>query len=175
MATETRPSAAAELSLLPKERPLAAEMRTWLEEALTRLPPDQRAIVMGVEPQGVIAFDHATVLPALVENAQSGITAAMVAAREATNQAIVDANTVKTKRKQAYLAEVANNLFVGLERALKPNAPLLLNKFKASYPQGGAYVKYHDGKRAWDALEAMLRSLRISIHNPCLRVRGPLS
>ena len=127
-------------------------MRTWVEEALTRLPPDQQAIVMGVEPQGVIAFDHATVLPALVENAHSGITAAMVAAREATNQAIVDANTVKTKRKQAYLAEVANNLFVGLERALKPNAPLLLNKFKAAYPQGGAYVKYHDGKRAWDAL-----------------------
>ena len=57
MANEIRPSAAAELTLLPKERPLAAEMRSWLEDALTRLPPDQRALVMGVEPQGVIAFD----------------------------------------------------------------------------------------------------------------------
>ena len=91
MANEIRPSAAAELTLLPKERPLAAEMRTWLEDALTRLPPDQRALVMGVEPQGVIAFDHATVLPSLVENAHTGITAAMVAARDAANQAITDA------------------------------------------------------------------------------------
>ena len=91
MANEIRPSAAAELTLLPKERPLAAEMRSWLEDALTRLPPDQRALVMGVEPQGVIAFDHATVLPSLVENAHTGITAAMVAARDAANQAITDA------------------------------------------------------------------------------------
>ena len=36
------------------------------------------------------------------------------------------APAVKVKRKDAYLAEIGNNLFVGLERALKPNAPLLL-------------------------------------------------
>ena len=66
---------------------------------------------------------------------------AMVATREVAIQTIVDANAVKAKRKNAYLAEVANNLFVGLERALKPNAPLLLNKFKQAYPQAGAYAK----------------------------------
>ena len=48
MATEVRPSAAVELTLLSKERPLAAEMKAWVEENLTRLPPDQRALVMGV-------------------------------------------------------------------------------------------------------------------------------
>ena len=61
----------------------------------------------------------------------------------------------RTRRKNAYVAEVANNLFVGIERALKPNAPLLLNKFKKDYPQAGAYARYHDGQRDWEALEAM--------------------
>ena len=32
MATEVRPSAAVELTLLSKERPLAAEMKAWVEE-----------------------------------------------------------------------------------------------------------------------------------------------
>ena len=49
---DVKPSAAAEMTLLPKERPLVAEMKAWAEENLTRLPPDQRALVMGVEPQG---------------------------------------------------------------------------------------------------------------------------
>ena len=53
MAAEAKPSDAAELTLLPKERPLAADMKAWLEDNLTRLPPDQRALVMGVEPQGL--------------------------------------------------------------------------------------------------------------------------
>ena len=44
---------------------------------------------------------------------------AMVATREVAIQTIVDANAVKAKRKGAYLAEVANNLFVWLERALR--------------------------------------------------------
>ena len=126
MATEAKPSAAAELTLITKERPLAAEMKAWVEENLTRLPPDQRALVMGVEHQNVISFDPATVLPTLVENAGAGITAAMVAARDAAIQTIKDANEIKRKRKEAYLAEVTNNLFVGIERALRPNAPLLL-------------------------------------------------
>ena len=150
MATEAKPSAAAELTLITKERPLAAEMKAWVEENLTRLPPDQRALVMGVEHQNVISFDPATVLPTLVENAGAGITAAMVAARDAAILSIQDANEIKRKRKEAYLAEVTNNLFVGIERALRPNAPLLLNKFKTAYKQGGAYAAYHDGKRAWD-------------------------
>ena len=68
MAAEVNPSNAAELTLLPKERPLAADMKAWLEDNLTRLPPDQRALVMGVEPQGLIAFEAATVLPALVHD-----------------------------------------------------------------------------------------------------------
>ena len=38
----------------------------------------------------------------------------MVASRDATNQAITDANAKKAKRKDAYVAEVANNLFVGI-------------------------------------------------------------
>ena len=107
-------------------------MKAWVEENLTRLPPDQRALVMGVVHQNLISFEPATVLTTLVESSAAGITAAMVAARDATIQAIVDANEIKRKRKEAYEAEVANNLFVGIERALKPNAPLLLNKFKAA-------------------------------------------
>ena len=75
-----------------------AEMKAWAEENLTRLPPDQRALVMGVEPQGLIAFEPATVLPSLVVDATTGITAPMVAVRAAAIQAIVDANTVKLKR-----------------------------------------------------------------------------
>ena len=153
--TDVKPSAAVEMTLLTKERPLVSEMKAWLEDNLTRLPPDQRALVMGVEPQGIYAFEPATVLPTLVVDAGTGITAPMKAARDAANQAILDANAVKAKRKAAFMAEVANNLFVGLERALKPNAPLLLNKFKKAYPQGAPYAKYNDGARAWAALEAM--------------------
>ena len=133
-------------------------MKAWVEENLTRLPPDQRALVMGVVHQNLISFEPATVLTTLVESSAAGITAAMVAARDAAIQAILDANEIKRKRKEAYEAEVANNLFVGIERALKPNAPLLLNKFKAAYPHGGGYAAYHDGKRAWDALAAMGRA-----------------
>ena len=94
MAAEVRPSAAAQLTLLPKEMPLAAEMKAWVEDNLTRLPPDQRALVMGVEPQGVVAFEPATVLPPLVYDAATGITMPMVAARDAAIQAIVDSNTI---------------------------------------------------------------------------------
>ena len=79
MVAEVNPSNAAELTLLPKERPLAADMKAWLEDNLTRLPPDQRALVMGVEPQGLIAFEFATVLPALVHDATAGIAMAMAA------------------------------------------------------------------------------------------------
>ena len=111
---------------------------------------------MGIDPQGVIAFEPDTILPTLVE--AGTVTAAMVASRDATNQAITDANAKKAKRKGAYIAEVANNLFVGIERALKPNAPLMLNRFKKAYPQAGAFAAYHDGKQAWDALAAMGRA-----------------
>ena len=67
--TEVKPSAAVEMTLLTKERPLVSEMKAWIEENLTRLPPDQRALVMGVEPQGIHAFEPATVLPTLVVDA----------------------------------------------------------------------------------------------------------
>ena len=82
MTSEIKPSAAAELTLLPKERPLAAEMKAWVEENLTRLPPDQRALIMGIDPQGVIAFEPDTILPTLVE--AGTVTAAMgIAAKKA--------------------------------------------------------------------------------------------
>ena len=78
--TDVKPSAAVEMTLLTKERPLVSEMKAWIEENLTRLPPDQRALVMGVEPQGVYAFEPATVLPTLVVDvAGTGITAPMKA------------------------------------------------------------------------------------------------
>ena len=81
--TDVKPSAAVEMTLLTKERPLVSEMKAWLEDNLTRLPPDQRALVMGVEPQGIYAFEPATVLPTLVVDAGTGITAPMKAARDA--------------------------------------------------------------------------------------------
>ena len=40
--TDVKPSAAVEMTLLTKERPLVSEMKAWIEENLTRLPPDQR-------------------------------------------------------------------------------------------------------------------------------------
>ena len=46
--TDVKPSAAVEMTLLTKERPLVSEMKAWIEENLTRLPPDQRALVMPV-------------------------------------------------------------------------------------------------------------------------------
>ena len=70
-------------------------------------------------------------LPALVHDAHTGITMAMVATREVAIQTIVDANAVKAKRKNAYLAEVANNLFVGLERALTAQCPAAAQQVQA--------------------------------------------
>ena len=102
MAAEVKPSNAAELTLLPKERPLAAEMKAWLEDNLTRLPPDQRAIVMGVEPQGLIAFEAATVLPPLVYDAGTGVTMAMVANRAVA----IQPNLVNKETNKAWGVEI---------------------------------------------------------------------
>ena len=66
MATEVRPSAAVELTLLSKERPLAAEMKAWVEENLTRLPPDQRALVMDVLSRHTSALGTELALPSAI-------------------------------------------------------------------------------------------------------------
>ena len=56
--TDPKPSAAVELSPLLKERPTAAEAKAWHEENLPKLPPDQRALILGLTPRGAIKFDR---------------------------------------------------------------------------------------------------------------------
>ena len=74
---DVKPSAAAELTPLLKERPSAAEAKAWCEDNLPRLPADQRAAILGLTPRGALQYDADPVPAALLESA--GATATMVA------------------------------------------------------------------------------------------------
>ena len=143
-----KPSAAVALPLFAKERPLASEVGEWIDAAKPLLPADQRALVDGFEPRALIAYRLATLPGALVESTSTGITAAQVAAREASRLAIQDANATKGAQKSAHESEIKEALFNSLQTALKPKAPLLLDKLERDHKQTGAYVGRFDGVAA---------------------------
>ena len=112
-AADPRPSAAVELSPLLKERPTAAEAKAWCEENLPKLPADQRALILGLTPRGAMNYDAAPVPVALSLDPSNGISATMVAQRDAARFTIQGENAQKAKMLLAYNAELSNNLFTG--------------------------------------------------------------
>ena len=150
---DVKPSAAAELTPLLKERPSAAEAKAWCEDNLPRLPADQRAAILGLTPRGALQYDADPVPAALSES--TGATATMVAQREATRFTITGSNATKAKMLESFNAELSNSLFTSIELAAKTNAPLLVKKLKRDHPQGGGFAGYYDGVAAWKALVAM--------------------
>ena len=112
---ELKPSAAVELTPLLKERPTAAEAKAWCEDNLPRLPADQRALILGLTPRGALQYDADPVPAALVADPSTGVTAVMVAQRDATRFSIQGANALKAKMLATYDAELSNNLFTSIE------------------------------------------------------------
>ena len=155
---DVKPSTAAELTPLLKERPSAAEAKAWYEDNLPRLPADQRAAILGLTPRGALQYDADPVPAALSES--TGSSATMVAQREATRFTITSSNVTKAKMLESFNAELSNSLFTSIELAAKTNAPLLVKKLKRDHPQGGGFAGYYDGVAAWKALVA--RPCRIS-------------
>ena len=72
----------------------------------------------------------------------------MVSQRERERLAINDANQLKTKLREAHKSEIRENLFVSLQLAFKPNAPLFLNKLETDHKQGAPYASRFDGASA---------------------------
>ena len=138
------------LPLFPKERPLASEVSDWLDASKPLLPPDQRALIDGLEPRAFLSYRHATVPAALI--ASEAVTGASIAARDALRMSIQDTNVLRTNQKAAHDSEVRDTLFISLQMALKPNAPLFLDKLETQHKQGGSFASRYDGVGAWNAI-----------------------
>ena len=76
----------------------------------------------------------------------------MVAQRDRERLTIDDANQLKTRLRQAHESEIRENLFVSLQLAFKPNAPLVLHTLEAAHKQGAPYASRFDGVAAWRAI-----------------------
>ena len=146
---------AASLPLWKDEKPTTGEVRKWLEDAEPLLTAPQRALINGVEPASHVKYRPVSVPPLLVVSAADGVTAAMVATNDRAIQTALDTNAERAATKDAAIAEISSGLFAALERAVQPNAPLLLTELKASCKQAAPFDAYYDGKAAWQALKAM--------------------
>ena len=146
---------AASLPLWKDEKPTTGEVRKWLEDAEPLLTAPQRALINGVEPASHVKYRPVSVPPLLVVSAADGVTAAMVATNDRAIQTALDTNAERAATKDAANAEISSGLFAALERAVQPNAPLLLTELKASCKQAAPFDAYYDGKAAWQALKAM--------------------
>ena len=145
------------LPLFQKERPTAEAVRAWLDEAKPLLRPDETSLVDGDTPRTLIQYRDSTVPDALVAgaaDATTGITAAHVATRAMQIQSVVDENSKRLEQRKSHLSEIEDGFFKKLQVALKPNAPLLLNRLEAQFKQT-LFTKRHIGSAAWKHIETM--------------------
>ena len=153
---DTTTGASATFALFEKERPLASTVKEWIEQSESLLPADQRALVDGRTPRTLLQYRPATLPDALVE--AGGITAAAVAARDATRMSVNDSNTLKQDQMVSHESEIRLSLYQSLQNALKPNAPLLLKKLEAKCKQDPPNDVVQDGVKAWKMLVLMGKS-----------------
>jgi len=90
--------------------------------------------------------------------AGGGITAAAVAAREASRLSVADSNTLKDDQLESHESEIRLALFQSIHSALKPNAPLLLKKLETTCKQAAPFGSVNDGVKAWKMLVDMGKS-----------------
>ena len=147
---DAKPGATATFALFEKERPLASTVKEWIEQSESLLPADQRALVDGRTPRTLLQYRPATLPAALVE--AGGITAAAVAARDATRMSVNDSNALKQDQMVSHESEIRLSLYQSLHNALKPNAPLLLKKLEAKCKQDPPNDVVQDGVKAWKLL-----------------------
>ena len=117
--------------------PLASAVKEWIEQSESLIPADQRALVDGRTPRTLLQYRSLSVPPSLV--AGGGITAAAVAAREADRLILIERNKLKDDQLASHNSEMRLSLFQSIYNALKPNAPLLLNKLEAKCKQERAF------------------------------------
>ena len=152
---DTKAVASSTLPLFDKERPLASTVKDWVEQSESLLPADQRALVDGRTPRTLLQYRAVSVPPSLVLG--EGITAAVVAAREASKLATRDANALKADQAKSHESEIRLALFQSIYSALKPNAPLLLKKLEVRCKQD-EFAAVNDGVKAWKILVEMSKS-----------------
>ena len=68
---------------------------------------------------------------------------------------INDANALKQVKRAAFMSELAQSLFDGLDRAVRPSAPLLWAKLERTCKQADPYGLYFNGGEALKILVAM--------------------
>ena len=144
----------AALPLFEKERPKSSTVLNWLKAAKPLLARPTSAPSSMAIPS-IIAGLHRcnrTVPPALVP-AAGGITEAAAAQRDALIIQVQDANALKIEQARSHESEIRLNLFLAIENALLLNAPLLLERLKATCKQTiPGFTDQYDGKLAWEHL-----------------------
>ena len=153
---DTTTGASATFALFKKERPLASAVKEWIEQSESLLPADQRALVDGRMPRTLLQYRSLSVPPSLV--AGGGITAEAVAAREADRLVVIEGNRLRDDQWASHDSEMRLSLFQSIYAALKPNAPLLLNKLESRCKQDVPFQTVNDGVKAWKMINDMGKS-----------------
>ena len=153
---DTTTGASATFALFKKERPLASTVKEWIEQSESLLPADQRALVDGRMPRTLLQYRPLSVPPSLV--AEGGITAEAVAAREADRLNVIEGNKLRDDQMASHDSEMRLSLFQSIYAALKPNAPLLLNKLESRCKQDAPFQTVNDGVKAWKMIRDMGKS-----------------
>ena len=148
-------SADSKLDGFPGEKPLASDVLDWLRLHKPRLTSDQRALADGYSPRALLAYSAASVPAALVADATTGITPAMVANREVVRMAKLDDNAKLLQQRTAHEAELRNGFFEIIAESLVTKAPLLLSGLRTRHAQAAPFASFCDGQPAWAELVAM--------------------
>ena len=89
------------------------------------------------------------------------VSSQMVHNRELQILTITDKNKKMAAAKATLLANLHNEFFHALVKAIRPTAPLLVKQMERDLKQAHPFDKYHDGKRFWDHLETMIAPARM--------------
>ena len=140
--------------LFPGERPPIKDVLAWLRVATPTLSADQTSLNNGYEPVSLMGFSPETV-PVNLVAASGGITETAVESRVALRMQIQDRNDLKQQQHRAQRANILHAWFKSIDVAVRPNAPLLIEKMENECKQPSPFDKYFDGKAAWDIIVQM--------------------
>ena len=140
----------------PGEQPKTSAVKEWYVAAKPCFTPDQLAVYGRTDIRGLLDFTDATVPEALpLVTADNGMTESTRQSRLALIMTITDANNLKTRKRAAFTSEIAQSMFDALDRAVRPQAPLLWAKLERTCKQSAPFEHCFDGGEALRILVAM--------------------
>ena len=140
----------------PGEQPKTSTVKEWWVAAKPGFTPDQIALYGRTEARGLLEFTAATVPDALpLVTADNGMTESTRQSRLALIMTITDANDLKARKRAAFTSEIAQSMFDALDRAVRPQAPLLWAKLERTCKQSPPFEHCFDGGEALRILVAM--------------------